>query len=420
MKRLILLELILLFLATTFRSDSAGGWVQQILPVNKTINDIFFVDTLTGWVVTPGASSSTDTGYILKTTTGGNDWLIQYNFVMNFNRIQFVDNNTGYAGGGDGLAKLFKTTSGGSSWFLQSSLGFITISDLFFVSRDTGWICDDNPLSGGIFKTTNGGLNWQQQLGASFSIKKLFMLNKDTGWAGSNEPNGKLYRTINGGGNWNLQYTFATGPTDIFFVSKDTGWALAGSTGLMKSIDGGDSWFSQNNPGTIVGESRMFFFDNKRGWVGIFSNRMLATNDGMNWGYQTTPAFSNYHVYFADSVKGWAGSSILIHTTDGGGIISAVNQIGSEIPSYFKLLQNYPNPFNPVTVISYQLRVSSYVKMTVYDIMGKEIAVLVNQKQNPGTYRVDFNGSGYSSGVYFYQLTVENKIVDTKKMVMIK
>lgn len=97
MKRLILFELIILFLSTTFESDSPPGWYQQVLPVNKIINDIFFIDTSNGWAVTTGGTSSTDTAYILNTTNGGNNWLIQKTGIEKLDAIQFLDNNNGYA-----------------------------------------------------------------------------------------------------------------------------------------------------------------------------------------------------------------------------------------------------------------------------------------------------------------------------------
>jgi len=96
-----------------------------------------------------------------------------------------------------------------------------------------------------------------------------------------------------------------------------------------------------------------------------------------------------------------------------------VKQLSSNIPDGFKLNQNYPNPFNPSTVISYQLAVSSFTSLKVYNLLGKEVATLVNQKQNAGTYEVDFDGSNLPSGVYFYKLENTNSS-DTKRMILLK
>ena len=103
-----------------------------------------------------------------------------------------------------------------------------------------------------------------------------------------------------------------------------------------------------------------------------------------------------------------------------------INLISSEIPATYSLNQNYPNPFNPTTVISFQLTIAGQTTLKVYDILGKEVATLVNEKLNPGTYGVSFDGSNYSSGVYFYKLAIVDPLrrtdnfVETKKMILNK
>ncbi|MBK7629455.1 MAG: T9SS type A sorting domain-containing protein [Ignavibacteriales bacterium] len=87
--------------------------------------------------------------------------------------------------------------------------------------------------------------------------------------------------------------------------------------------------------------------------------------------------------------------------------------------SEFKLDQNYPNPFNPSTKISWQSPVSSHQSLKIYDVLGNEVATLVNEYKSAGSYEVDFNASSLSSGIYFYRLTV-GSFVQTKKMILIK
>ena len=89
------------------------------------------------------------------------------------------------------------------------------------------------------------------------------------------------------------------------------------------------------------------------------------------------------------------------------------------IPTEYSLSQNYPNPFNPATKISYALPEDGLTKITVYDISGKEIAVLVNESQQAGTYNIGFNGINFASGVYFYRIQ-SNNFIQTKQMVLIK
>ena len=85
----------------------------------------------------------------------------------------------------------------------------------------------------------------------------------------------------------------------------------------------------------------------------------------------------------------------------------------------FQLDQNYPNPFNPVTKITYALRVSGNVKLSVYDILGKEVSVIVNEHQKAGFYETTFDTSSLSSGIYFYRLSAGD-FISNKKMTLIK
>ncbi|HMS64868.1 MAG TPA: serine hydrolase [Ignavibacteria bacterium] len=104
---------------------------------------------------------------------------------------------------------------------------------------------------------------------------------------------------------------------------------------------------------------------------------------------------------------------------------TGIIQTSQNIPGSSSLYQNYPNPFNPRTVINYQLTasrsetVSSLVNLKVYDVSGKIVATLVNEKQNAGSYAVEFNGEGFPSGIYFYKLETTD-FVETKRMVLLK
>lgn len=101
-----------------------------------------------------------------------------------------------------------------------------------------------------------------------------------------------------------------------------------------------------------------------------------------------------------------------------------VQNISTSIPREFKLYQNYPNPFNPVTKIRFDVpKINGFgtrnVKLEIHDINGREIAVLINQDLEPGSYKIDLDAAKYSSGIYFYRLVTQG-FTDTKKMAVIK
>ncbi len=262
------------------------------------------------------------------------------------------------------------------------------------------------------------GMSWIQQLPPSYRPGKLFFLNKDTGWAAGDQtgsPPKQLFRTTNGGTNWSLQFNLSSGITDIYFLNAFTGIISSGR--FYRSTDGGFNWVQSVS--TISG-GKLDFASELVGWAGYNLIYIPKTTDGgITWFLQTTN-ISNPSVSAVDTSKVWAGGSGVVHTTDGGGPPVGIQQISGEIPEDFILYQNYPNPFNPNTKIRFQITSLSNVKLIIYDIQGKLIAELVNQKQAPGIYEADWTASRYSSGIYLYSLIINGKLTATRKMILVK
>ena len=101
-------------------------------------------------------------------------------------------------------------------------------------------------------------------------------------------------------------------------------------------------------------------------------------------------------------------------------VLSIINGVeGEDYPSEFFLSQNYPNPFNPITTIQYQIPKQSFVTLKVYDVLGNEIVILVNEENPAGTYEISWHADNLPSGIYFYKLQ-SGSFVETKKMVLLK
>ncbi len=127
--------------------------------------------------------------------------------------------------------------------------------------------------------------------------------------------------------------------------------------------------------------------------------------------------------YFEDSLILMSNSitndSLLIFSY-GEGYPSALSGATDKTPGDFVLFQNYPNPFNSTTKIRYLLPVTGFVRLSVFNILGKKLATLVSAYQAPGTHSVTWDAARFPSGVYYYRLEVDKKIVRTKKLVLLK
>lgn len=127
---------------------------------------------------------------------------------------------------------------------------------------------------------------------------------------------------------------------------------------------------------------------------------------------------TNCNVYVTGTCNGGYGTGDDYCTIKYSQLVG-IHTSSNKIPKKYTLYQNYPNPFNGKTVISYQLPLTNNVLLVIYDILGREVKTLVNEKQNAGSHQIEFNGSNLSSGIYFYKLEAGN-IVQVKKMLLIK
>lgn len=170
------------------------------------------------------------------------------------------------------------------------------------------------------------------------------------------------------------------------------------------------------------------WYDDRNGNSGIYYKRSI--DGGTNWEIDTRLTNNSSYSYSPSvSVSGTVLHVVWRDNRDGNyeiyykrnptGNLVGIENISSEIPEEFSLSQNYPNPFNPKTVISFQLSVDSKVLIKVYDVQGKEVETLLNERMNAGTYEVSFDASHLSSGVYFYRLTTDG-FIETKSMMLIK
>ncbi|HQT91598.1 MAG TPA: T9SS type A sorting domain-containing protein, partial [Candidatus Kryptobacter bacterium] len=257
-----------------------------------------------------------------------------------------------------------------------------------------------------------------------------------------------------------------TTSVDAFAVNGSNIFAGTFLQGVFLSTDNGTSWTTVNN-GLTDTHVQALAVSGSNIFAGTSGGVFLSTNNGTSWtaasnGLGSFPWVDAFAVsgtnlfagsYFngvflsTDNGSSWSrvnsgltdttvtalavNDSNIFASTSGSSenagvwrrplseMITAVTESHVSSPANFSLGQNYPNPFNPTTVISYQLSAVSHVTLKVYDVLGREVGTLVNQKEGAGTYSVTFDGSRLPSGVYFYRITAGN-FVDIKKLVLLK
>ena len=409
-----------IFMLIALPAHLHSQWIPQSIPVNKPVIGLDFADQNTGWAITEN-TSLTDTAYILNTTNGGSNWNKQFQGNFALYSLNVINNQLAYAGGSDGDALLFKTTNGGLNWINLNIQVTSGVDAMFFVNADTGYIGDN--LFGGLYLTTNGGLNWlQRQSGLTVDPRTLFFLNYDTGYCGGGFS---LFKTTNAGFNWFSIFNLGA-VQDVFFESNDNGWLGLSNNRVGITTNGGFSW-SFSNPDTINGGPilKIFFINDTLGWAGsqYVGSIYRSTNKGNNWVTQKDPSGSKT-IAFINSETGWSGNSGLSKTTNSG--LTFISGINSEVPNSFKLYQNYPNPFNPSTNIRFAITKYSEVRISIFDLLGREIFNWnSNESLKPGIYEYLFTGENLSSGVYIYRFTAKSSegsqvYSDSRKMIFLK
>jgi photosystem II stability/assembly factor-like uncharacterized protein len=391
----------------SFHTKPPNGWYKQETQIQtENLNCLTFVDTLKGWSV--GTN-----GKILHTTSGGDCWIEQSSgSSTNLNSIHFSSENTGITVGDSGVVS--RTTDGGSNWEMLNNFTSQDLKSILFINTEQALFTGGNGI---IFKTTNSGQNWLPiKSNVNNLLSSIFFVNPLTGWIIGNS--GTILKTNNGGLNWTLQNSGLSDDfNDIYMHDQNTGWVVGDNGKILKTIDGGSQWTSEESTTTMDLYSIMAN-DSSYIWISGEDGTLLV-NSGTYWELRLGPTSQNLtSICFLD-YKGWISgdNGVIIHTTNVD-IISSISSL-TEIPADFLLLQNYPNPFNPVTNISFELPRSSYTKLIVYDVLGKELLTLENKELPAGKHLYQWDASEYSTGIYFYRLEA-GEFIETKRMVLVK
>lgn len=354
-------------------------------------------------------------GSIVKTTDSGVTWQIQSSPVSTvLNKVQFIDNNTGYIVGNNGT--ILKTTTGGVIYNTISgqirfqdnnqivTSGFVKAVKYDRIQNQIITIDSASIQSNGTYSLTRIPQDSIYIMAFENDEAQLVFVPtyypSTTNWRSATVlyPSGNLsgidilvYRIISTGGPYHISglvsnYTQAplSGLKDAIVYAKIgndyKGYSITNSSGLYR-IDSLTSG-SYNLMVDRIGYSSQ----NRQVIITSFSK------DTINFIFNLTKVTNN----------------------------------GSEIPGSYFLCNNYPNPFNPKTIIKYQIPSANNVRLFIYDVLGREITTLIDERQEAGTYEIEFDGSNFASGVYFYRMEVQKTgspgydFIQSKKMVLMK
>jgi photosystem II stability/assembly factor-like uncharacterized protein len=436
-------------LRDTLLHSTNGGISWDIITINSftgfdstwSISTIYFFDTNIGWIQAEGwISGSMQNSRLLKTTDGGVTWEMSTPPYLGFDAfIQFFDSLYGYRTG-SGIP-FFRTTDGGETWDLVSWYGYMYTMSMQFLTKDIGWMSTDGPvLATYVIETTNGGEDWFGNITFECSALSTYISFVDTltGWVvqwSCISPGTEIWHTSDGGTSWDLQFIYSPpfyfDPRDIFFVDSLHGWVVGDNGIVLHTSTGGIipveliSFTAEVIEDGVKLEWTTATETNNQGFE--IERASLSASPSQGWekigfveGYGTTTEPRSYS--FIDKEVATRIYKYRLKQIDFDGSFTYSNEIQVDVnltPKEFLLYQNYPNPFNLNTVISYQLPVNSNVTLKVYDILGNEVATLVNEEKQPGIYEVEFDASSLASGIYLYQLK-SGAFFQTNKMVLLR
>ncbi|MBI1807926.1 MAG: T9SS type A sorting domain-containing protein [Ignavibacteria bacterium] len=228
---------------------------------------------------------------------------------------------------------------------------------------------------------------------------------------------GVFFRTTDGGTAWQL-FDIPIGSFSFVDTVNGFSWSGYDDNGLylIRTRDGGVHWDTTYLPFGVVHNDQFFpdaisYIDTLNGWMfcetyynGGSSGMIIRTSDGGNSWIKESIGISYYFgdAMMLDQYHGWAVT--LLGEVVGYELITSVVEHLPELPTGFILRQNYPNPFNSSTVIEYEIPEASNVRIAVYDETGKLISTLVDERQLPGVYRIQFDARSLSSGIYYYTM----------------
>ncbi len=334
--------------------------------------------------------------------------------------------------------RVYGSVNGGVTWpnsvYLSSSAAFGKI--YMSGSGDTSLINYYTTIVSDTFSCAIRSVRYRES-----ALGTLTIVGSFTSPVASGTQKTQYQSVINNGKAWIFYTTGLTGSIDLNFVQSNDNGTTFGSSATIGSLPGRDEyWFEAKHFLLGTGGVEIAFYSDS-----LQSGPATNASDKIMYSYAnfSTPSTFSSPVSISEHPPGWSARGYfptmveLYPTSDVGVIwvgldgankkvywdrysaVVSVNPKGEFVPQIYSLGQNYPNPFNPSTKIEFTLPKDEFVTIKVYDLLGKEVSVLVSKDMKKGIYEIDFNGIRLSSGLYFYKMTA-GSFTDVKKMILIK
>jgi hypothetical protein len=402
-KILIFLSAVFIFNSSFYIQNCSSQWVHVTNGIEHKF--IYSLANVDNYIFAGGSVNSYG---VYVSSNNGDNW-VQTSLNSSSIWSLVVSGNKIYAGAGDGV---YLSSNNGTNWTHVFS-GYSVYSQVInasYIFAGTHY--------GGVFASSDFGTTWNH---TSLSADWVYSLavNGNRTFAGTIGTG--VYATTNNGTNWSYS---GLNTHDIITIAVKENYLFAGTLGMYLSTDNGASWtglsfgnkwvesFAVSGNYLIAGTSAYGVYitsDNGTSWI--------LKNEGLVCNQVRSLCIVNNYIF--------AGTDSSVYRRPLGELVG-INPISSQIPNKYELYQNYPNPFNPSTTIEFNIpgdavghRHTYDLRLDVYSVTGQLVATLVNENLQPGKYKVDWNASNYSSGIYFYTLETGD-FSQTKRMVLLK
>jgi hypothetical protein len=319
----------------------------------------------------------------------------------------------------DGNGGIFRSTDQGDSWTDIS--GPISTDVRALAINSDGHIFAGTYFGGGVYRSTDNGDSWTQiNNGLTCPFIWSFAIDSDDRlYAGSAGCGSGVFVSTDNGNNWAVANNGLTFTDITALATNEYGHVFAGTYyggGIFRSTDSGMNWIPVNNGLTDLNPFALSFSLFGTGIAGTSGGVFVTGDNGDTWfDFSNGLTSVDVRALLPTNLDGY-----LYAGTAGGGVFAVSLAVSVDpvppFPSDYRLFQSFPNPFNPKTVIHLQLPREERVALLVYDILGKTVRTLVDERLTAGSHTIEFDATGLAGGVYFYTVRA-GEFTATRKMI---